>query len=456
MYALGEFFKGRYYQLLLKGNPRMVQARSTDTNSHLESTLTLLIPLNPPKDRWTWTAFRDVQNWQPIAVHTNEAKSDDLLSTDVTNCRRLEEELESWKNSSQYQQLLKEFLHDLQTLRSNTGLDFEDDLEMIVKIEDALRARKGYNPESLPRWYSQTMADRLTHIADACAESRYSDPSIQRLYIGRLLHEITNIIELKKREHQALLAADPYGSSELSESESTWQTTTRGSATRSESLAESAIDIASMRHGEPNLFVYMMDRQRLSALLKSLRVYTIRPQFGSTLIIELHYDPINSNYFIRLFATNSDDPMIVTEPIRVNPIACGETLECETQQFEQNLRHLTLDREIWRDACLAPSALPTAMPSTETPASSTKMSLVSETSSSAAIPIDTTTQESETSEFEGFTTRPETSTLSINVNTSDETLTDITSLIPQAVELTTNENKLIVNNSDPEPNKGKN
>lgn len=356
MYAMGEFLKLRYYQLLLRGNPRMVYARSADTNVHLESAQILLAGLNPPKDGWLWSSFRDLDYWQPIAVHTNEPKMDDLLGPEVENCFRLERELEAWKNTSKYQQLLNEFRHDLQTLRSSTGLDFEDDLEMIIKIEDSLRTRKAYNSASLPDWYSQTMADRLTHIVDVCAESRYGPTDVQRLYVGRLLHEISSIIGMKIREHRLSMAAVQSGSSsvsgELSEIESQHQLGDKNPSRQADqsSLQQNCRETLS-RHGEPNMFVFVMDRQRLSALLKSLRVYTIQPQFGSLLLVELHFDPINSAYFIRLFTTNSDDPVIITEPLRVNPFACGDSMECDPQQFEQNLRHLMLDKDTWRDAC---------------------------------------------------------------------------------------------------------
>lgn len=375
MFAMGEYLKLRYYQLLLRGNPHLTKARSAGTEAHIESAQTLLAGLNPPKDEWLWSPFQELQNWQPVAVHSSEPRYDDLLSPDVDNCFRLEQELEIWKNSSQYQELLNEFLHDLQTVRSNTGLDFEDDLEMLMKIHDSMKTRKSYSPETLPDWFSKTMSDRLAHISDVCADSRYGSAEVQRLYVGRLLRDINDFIGSKIREHRANMATSQAESVPIL---SNGNEPDRG---RKSLKARTVVDISPKRTSEGNIFLYMMDKQRLIALLKSLRVYTTQPQFGSLLIIELHYDPINSNYFIRMFTTNSDDPIMVSEPIRVNPNACGESLECEPQQFEQNLRHLMLDKETWRDACSTLDIAPITSPSTSqtTPVVSTQTATVTST-----------------------------------------------------------------------------
>lgn len=408
MYSLGRFLRLKYYQLLLNGNPHLLYARAPDTNLHLESAQALISGLNPPKDQWVWSLESfDVSNWQPIAIHTNELKYDDLLSTDTSNCYRLEQELSGWKNSSRYQSLLNEHRHDLQTLRTNTGLEFEDDLDMLIQIEQSLRIRKFFAPDQLPDWLSASMTDRLSHISNVCAQSRYGLAEVQRLYVGRFLHQLMVNLNTKIREHKAILTEvsatetkpgpgsagstadhlngesapsssssstgtmkqkNPSQSSGLNSQSLSTNTNPRMQAPSNEFLnsytyayddsagltsrwAHISSSIMQPTTREPNVYVYVLDRQRFIALLNSLHIYTNQPQFGAVLLVELHYDPITFTYFLRFLTSSSDNPVVISEPLRLNPLACGEGVECEPQQFEQNLRHLMLDRETWREGC---------------------------------------------------------------------------------------------------------
>lgn len=367
MYLLGKFLKLRYYHLLLNGDPRMVTVRSADSDSSLESAQALLAGLNPPKDSWIWSSTGELTNWQPKAVHTTAAADDDLLSESPV-CFRLDQDKLRWKNSSRYQQLLNEFRHDMQTLRANTGLEFEDDLEMLTNIEDALMTRKA-NKDNVPAWYTNTFANRLAHIADVSTESRFNSAEVQRLYVGRLLHEIAENINTKIRLNQQLLSlstSDDLDSPEMAtENTKNYKTTTQQpyrSSTGPSSLNSSLFNKPRF-YNEPNMFVYITDKSRLSALMNSLQIYSSQPLFGSLLLIELHYDPINQLHFLRLFTVSSNNPNIFPEPLRVNPIACVDSVECAPQQFEQNIRHLMLDKASWLGACLnQPTTPPPAEP----------------------------------------------------------------------------------------------
>lgn len=355
MYLLGKFLKLRYYHLLLDGNPRKVYARAADLDRHLESAQALLAGLNPPKDDWFWSTTNELNAWQPKAVHSTATEYDDLLSAEY-NCFKLEQDKIIWKNSTKYQQLLNEFRHDLQTLRANTGLEFEDDLEMLSDIEDALRTRKAFK-ENVPAWYTSTFANRLGHIVDVTSESRFNSASVQRLYVGRLLHEIAQKINTKILIHQQMLASKDDGRQEFFDDSGLLvkqnpQLIDQQQQQQQLSLNAGKTNSIQMALNEPNINIYITDKQRLAALMNSLQIYTSEPRFGSLLIIELHFDPINRFHFLRLFTISSSSPNSFPEPLRVNPIACIDSVECLPQQFEQNIRHLMLDKGSWQEACL--------------------------------------------------------------------------------------------------------
>lgn len=77
MYSLGKFLKMKYYDLLLEGDPNKIYVRSSDADRCIDSASVLVAGLNPPKDRWVWSA--ELPKWQPIAVHT-VPQSDDEVS----------------------------------------------------------------------------------------------------------------------------------------------------------------------------------------------------------------------------------------------------------------------------------------------------------------------------------------------------------------------------------------
>lgn len=348
MYLLGKYLKLRYYQLLLDGgDPRKVYVRSADSDRCLESAQALMAGLLPPKDKWIWSSQGELNNnWQPKAIHSALAADDDLLSAE-SECLKLEDKA-AWKNSTRYQQLLSEFRHDLQTLRANTGLEFEDDLEMLTNVEDALRTRKAFDPSAgVPSWYTSTLANRLSHISDVTAESRFGSPTVQRLYVGRLLYEIARNVNSKIR--LLSLTAD---------NNNNRYKFTNGAET--DALDDDPpLNVYQMQKNKlrpnpltgPNMFIYLTNKHRLTALLNSLQIYSSQLNFGSLLLIELHHDPINQVHFLRLFTVSSQNANTFPEPLRVNPKACLDSAECYPQQFEQNIRHLMLDKNAWQEAC---------------------------------------------------------------------------------------------------------
>lgn len=370
MFAVGKLLKLKYYQLLLNGNPRFVFAQTADIDRYLESAQVLLAGLNPAKDQWSWSdANNELNNWQPIAVHTTETKYDDMLTPDTSNCPRLESEKAAWKNSTKYQSLLKEYRHDMDLLRTNTGLEFEDDLEMLYNIEESLKTRRAFAPDDshLPEWYSAAFSERMAHIAYETAASRYSSPDVQRLLAGRLLHEISESMEAKIRAHKQRLltsrmAKGGRGRTGSRPKRSIHRRTHRLASDTGQPSSQQGPSTQPLRRKltatlasryDTKVQLYLTSKQRLLALMKSLGVYMGEPNFGAVFLIELHYDPINSSHFVRFYSVDPrSDPNILPEPLRVNPIACGETVECDPTQFRQNLRHIMMDQLSWHEACL--------------------------------------------------------------------------------------------------------
>lgn len=373
---LGKYLKTRYYSRLLNGNPRKLYVRSADSEKCLESAEALVAGLNPPNPAqvtagiqtteanasgrssswWSWfTGLNGDQTaplgalWQPKAIHTTVASSDDLLSSE-SSCLRQDAQQLVWKNTTTYAQLLNQFRHDLQTLRQNTGLEFEDDLEMLSNIEESLRSRKAWQmaqspavsqtaeqgPNLVPTWYTNTYADRLGHIADLTAAIRFSLVDTQRLYAGRLVHELLEMISIKVGQIR--------DSSPL----------TKRNIQKTVSQMIAREKLVSQGAQKANVIVYMTDKQHLTALLSALQIYSSQPNYGTALLIELHYDPNQQQHFLRLYLVGGApqyDQM--PEPVRMNPGACMDSpSECSYRQFERNLRSSALSRVAWRRLCL--------------------------------------------------------------------------------------------------------
>lgn len=348
MFLLGKFLKLLYYDRLLKGNPRKVSITSADSDKCLESAQSLLAGLNPPQDNWIWSS--QLTNWQPKAIHTTESTSDDLLSSE-SSCLRQDYYQDAWKNSSKYLQLLNEFRHELQLMRQNTGLEFEDDLEILTNIEEALKVRKKFDNNNVPSWYTDPFASRLSHIANMATVIRYEAPEMQQLIVGRLLHEIIENVFDKIRTDLTASGATIVGLDNL-----------KGNK-------QSAYKIqASKDHAtEPNMFIYMTDKQHLSALLNSLRISSNQSDFGSLLIIELHYDPIKQVHFLRLFTVDSPSHNVIPEPVRVkNSVACQDSADCSPQQLGRSIRHLAIRKQAWQQLCLERTSPGFEMPTTTT------------------------------------------------------------------------------------------
>lgn len=376
MYMLGKYLRIRYYSRLLNGNPRKLYVRSADSDKCLESAEALVAGLNPPSPSqassalqssldasgsassrtwWSWfTGLAGDQSaslgslWQPKAIHTTAAVSDDLLSSE-SSCLRQDAQQLVWKNTTTYAQLLNQFRHDLQTLRQNTGLEFEDDLEMLSNIEESLRSRKAWqmaqpqatqmadeNPTLVPNWYTNIYADRLAHIADMTAAIRFSLVDTQRLYVGRLIHELLEIISIKVGQSRG---TGPLNKRHI-------QKLVSPTIGREKLIPHNAY--------KANVIVYMTDKQHLTALLSALQIYSSQPNYGSALLIELHYDPNQQQHFLRLYLVGGAaqyDQM--PEPVRMNPGACMDSpTECSYKQFERNLRSSALSRVAWRRLCL--------------------------------------------------------------------------------------------------------
>lgn len=395
MYLLGKFLRLRYYQRLLQGNPRRLSVRSENSDKCLESAQALLAGLNPPRDKWLWsTSGQDDQlakEWQPKAVHTTFEHQDDLLSSQ-TKCLQMDSLRAAWKNSSRYAHLLSEFRHDLQILRQNTGLEFEDDLEVVANVEEQLRARSAFALQArgsvgVPSWYTSTFAQRLAHIAYVTNGCRFGQASSQRLFAGRLLDTMVKNIFAKIRSD--LTAGESLLTTGNNEDEQQQDSTTAaldsnetndGPRSGPEQLAPAAkrekpkqqqsrsiepvrskskllppeeqIKLKLAHQMEPSLFFYMTDKQHLTALMNSLKIYSQQPHYGALLIVELHHDPGNQIHFLRLFTINSHSHNVLPEPVRVNPTACLDSVECSPQQFERNIRHLRLDKQAWQQSCL--------------------------------------------------------------------------------------------------------
>uniref|UniRef100_A0A6G1SKS0 2-phosphoxylose phosphatase 1 n=1 Tax=Aceria tosichella TaxID=561515 RepID=A0A6G1SKS0_9ACAR len=423
MYLLGKFLRLRYYEKLLKGNPKRLLVRSENSDKCLESAQALIAGLNPPANNWFWSTSGTSKSsssmsastltsggspstdndlahlWQPKSVHTTSEQLDDLLSS-KTRCLTMDSLQAHWKNTTRYAHLLNEFRHDLQILRQNTGLEFEDDLEMLANIEDQLRARSSLTTETndsppMPSWYTSTFASRLAHVADATAGCRFSQIGTQRLYVGRLLDTITKNIFGKIRSDLtsglSMLGGGSGGDSDglldndeeddgndrelgqvdendptvvdfnktIAASKRDKGANSRGKGQQEEILIrknkllppEERAKLKLAHHTEPNVFVYMTDKQHLTALLNSLKIYSSQTHYGALLIIELHYDSANQIHFLRMFTVNSFSHNVLPEPVRVNPIACLDSVECSPQQFERNIRHLRLDKLSWQRSC---------------------------------------------------------------------------------------------------------
>ena len=360
MYLLGKFLRLRYYERLLAGDPQRLSVRSANSDRCLESGQLLAAGLNPPRASSVWSSGTVdeelASRWQPKAVRASDERLDELLSS-RSNCLLNFEQLSSgeWKNSSKYLQLLNEFRHDLQVLRLNTGLEFEDDLEMLADIEQHLRARSARG--QAPAWYTDTWAQRLAHISTSTLGAKFGRPIAQRLYAGRLLDVVARTIFAKMQAARAdsftvVMSEDEEELDSLKATElSGRQTLGRQARALKANATETTTTTTTANlpyEQQPSMSLYLTDRQHLTALLNALKIYSAQPHYGFLLIIELHHEPSSGAHFLRLFTVNSLSHNTFPEPVRVNPVACPlDSAECSPEQFEQNTRHLAVDKRTW-------------------------------------------------------------------------------------------------------------
>lgn len=80
MFSIGEYLR-RTYIKFLGDSIRNITVRSTDRDRCLESAQLLVGAAYPPTGRWIWADKRegDMENWQPIPVHTMPMPEDKVL-----------------------------------------------------------------------------------------------------------------------------------------------------------------------------------------------------------------------------------------------------------------------------------------------------------------------------------------------------------------------------------------
>ena len=129
----GLYLRDRYGKFLNETyNRNRVLVRSSDFDRTIMSAESLLAGLYAPKSYQVWN--KNI-SWQPIAIHTTEAKYDNLFFTN--NCSRLEQLNREVESTDEYRKMNNENEDLFKVLDANTGEE-NISIETVWFISDVL------------------------------------------------------------------------------------------------------------------------------------------------------------------------------------------------------------------------------------------------------------------------------------------------------------------------------
>jgi len=185
-FEYGQFLRNRYSFLDKIYSRNRVNVISTDFDRTIMSAQSLLSGLFEPVDYQKWS--KDM-NWQPIPVHTTDAKNDKVFYSN--DCPRYNELKNEVAQSQEYTELNKKYKDLFEIIDGKAGFETMNLMDL-WKIGDVIKIEKSYGFE-LPDWAERN----FDQIIDSLGWGFYFDyrlPEMAKLTAGPILREIKNNI----------------------------------------------------------------------------------------------------------------------------------------------------------------------------------------------------------------------------------------------------------------------
>ncbi|XP_013148571.1 PREDICTED: lysosomal acid phosphatase-like [Papilio polytes] len=291
LYELGKKYRNYYANFIPEEYyEKDVYVRSSDKSRCLMSAYTFLAGLYPPSDRQMW---HPELPWQPIPVHSLPKELDDIIAQ-TKPCK-------VWK--SMYEELLEEanadpkfaelfdYLskHTNQTMRSVLNVDF---------LYSTLQTQQEAGLK-LPDWTKNVFPNKMrTPFMLSLALLSYNQ-TLQRLKVGPLLNEIKMNLQ----------------------------------------------DSVSHTNLDRSLYIYSGHDVTVVSLWRTLG-YTelLEPEYGASLVLELHEEVEQDTFFVKLFYRNNTK---VEVPMELNMPFCDDP--CTYNRFIEHIE--TLIPNNWQEEC---------------------------------------------------------------------------------------------------------
>ncbi|CAG4921724.1 unnamed protein product [Colias eurytheme] len=291
LYELGRKYRSYYATFIPEEyNEKDIYVRSSDASRCMMSAYTFLAGLYPPTDRQMW--HPEIM-WQPIPVHSLPREIDNIVAA-TKPCKawkRMYEELLDEKNSDTKYTELFDYLskHTNQTMRSVLNVDF---------LYSTLNTQQEAGLK-LPEWTKNVFPIKMRQpFMLSLALLSYND-SLQRLHTGPLLGKIRSHLQ--------------------------------------EAVTHINMDRA--------LYVYSAHDVNMVSLMRSLGFTELmEPEYGSSIVVELHEEVEQDTFFIKLFYRNNTK---VEVPMELKIPFCNEP--CTYDRFIEHLG--TLIPSDWEAEC---------------------------------------------------------------------------------------------------------
>ncbi|XP_076261962.1 lysosomal acid phosphatase-like [Rhynchophorus ferrugineus] len=256
MYNLGIYLRSLYNNLLGPYYwPSIVNFTSSYADRCLMSAQLVASGLFPPKDYQIWNP--DLL-WQPIPIHYLPRTQDNLIAM-KTKCPKYDKEFVDVHNSTKVQNYNTEYTNIYQYLTENTGMTVKD-IETVESLYNTLEIQQ-LNNLTLPQWVNSSIMSQMK-IIGAQNLAIYSETEyMKRMKGGFFIKTVTDLMQ------KAL----------------------NGSNT-------------------PSINLYSGHDLTLVHVMRALNLIdTIKPEFGASLVIELHNNSEIKILYINKWNGNSEE-----------------------------------------------------------------------------------------------------------------------------------------------------
>ncbi|XP_026726336.1 prostatic acid phosphatase-like isoform X1 [Trichoplusia ni] len=291
LYELGKKYRSYYANFIPEEYcEKDVFVRSSDKSRCMMSAYTFLAGLYPPSERQMW--HPDIP-WQPIPVHSLPKSLDNIVAS-TKPCKvwqAMYDETLAERNADPKYVELFDYLskHTNQSMRSILPIDF---LYSTLMCEQEAGLK-------LPEWTKTVFPGKMrTPFMESLAALAYNE-TMQRFYSGPLLKEIKQYFDAAS-EHESL---------------------------------------------DRSLLVYSGHDVTLVSLWRALgRAELLEPEYGASLVLELHEDVEQEAFFVKTFFRNNTK---VEVPMELKLPFCDDP--CTYSQFSTHIAKIIPDD--WEAEC---------------------------------------------------------------------------------------------------------